>query len=146
MTATGPWLPRSDRTEMGPLSEEHRSRIRAPRRWSARPSLTHSGPRRAHQTRVDENASSHTTVCRGATILGRASLAAPSIEGLTRVTLFGETANDRGGGQVCWYGARHRETAARWYDELFQYVREVGSTMSAFFRDSAGEIDEGGLS
>jgi hypothetical protein len=23
------------------------------------------------------------------------------------------------------------------YDELFQYVREVGSTMSAFFRDSA---------
>jgi hypothetical protein len=23
------------------------------------------------------------------------------------------------------------------YDELFQYVREVGSTMSAFFRESA---------
>jgi hypothetical protein len=23
------------------------------------------------------------------------------------------------------------------YDELFQYVREIGSTMSAFFRESA---------
>jgi hypothetical protein len=43
MTAAGPRLPRSDRTEMGPLSEEHRSRIRAPRRWSARPSLTQNG-------------------------------------------------------------------------------------------------------
>src|SRR6266849_10627534 len=39
MTAAGPWLPRSDRTEMGPLSEEHRPRIRAPGKWSARPSL-----------------------------------------------------------------------------------------------------------
>src|SRR5712672_4531115 len=45
MTAAGPWLPRSDRTEMGPLSEEHRPRICAPRRWSARPSLTQTGPR-----------------------------------------------------------------------------------------------------
>jgi hypothetical protein len=34
-----PWLPRSDRTEMGPLIEEHRPRIRAPGRWSAWPSL-----------------------------------------------------------------------------------------------------------
>jgi hypothetical protein len=26
------------------------------------------------------------------------------------------------------------------YDELFQYVREVGSTMSAFFRESAVKV------
>ena len=26
------------------------------------------------------------------------------------------------------------------YDELFQYVREVGSTMSAFFRESALKV------
>ena len=43
MTAAGPRLPRSDRTEMGPLTGEHRLRIRAPWRWSARPSLTHLG-------------------------------------------------------------------------------------------------------
>jgi hypothetical protein len=35
----GPKLPRFDLTEMGPLSEEHRSRIRAPAGRSARPSL-----------------------------------------------------------------------------------------------------------
>src|SRR5467141_2835746 len=29
---------------MGPLTEEHRPRIRAPGRWSARPSLTLTGP------------------------------------------------------------------------------------------------------
>ncbi len=43
MTGCGPRLPRFDLTEMGPLSEEHRSRIRAPGRWSARPSLTQTG-------------------------------------------------------------------------------------------------------
>src|SRR5260370_1471075 len=42
MSAVGPRLPRSDRIEMGPLTEEHRRRIRAPRRWSARPSLVES--------------------------------------------------------------------------------------------------------
>src|SRR5258708_2465637 len=41
--AVGPRLPRYGCPEMGPLTEEHRPRIRAPGRWSARPSLTQSG-------------------------------------------------------------------------------------------------------
>jgi hypothetical protein len=39
---SGPRLPPSDKTEMGPLAEEHPPRIRAPTRRSARPSLTRS--------------------------------------------------------------------------------------------------------
>src|SRR5258707_14638324 len=41
--AVGPTLPRYGCPEMGPLTEEHRPRIRAPGRWSARPSLTRNG-------------------------------------------------------------------------------------------------------
>src|SRR5258708_40338661 len=48
---------------MGPLTGEHRPRIREPGRWSARPSLTLSGHRRADQTRGDEKPLSHTTRC-----------------------------------------------------------------------------------
>jgi hypothetical protein len=40
--ARDPRLPRSDRTEMGPLTEEHRPRNKGAGRQSAGPSLTHS--------------------------------------------------------------------------------------------------------
>src|SRR5258705_10125205 len=42
-----PREPRFDRTEMGPLTEERRPRIRGPGRWSARPRLP-SRPREFH--------------------------------------------------------------------------------------------------
>src|SRR4029077_3299058 len=45
LSLSGPRQPRFDRTEMGPLTHEHRPRICEPGRWSARPRLTRSGPR-----------------------------------------------------------------------------------------------------
>src|SRR6266849_4421791 len=46
-SAIGPRLSRSDRTEMGPLTEEQRPRIRAPAMRSAQPSLTQTGHARS---------------------------------------------------------------------------------------------------
>src|SRR6266436_5975081 len=48
----GPRLPRSDRTEMGPLTEEHRPRIRAQERWPAWPSLTRKRVRQESWQRI----------------------------------------------------------------------------------------------